>query len=130
MSKSIAWDVAETLDRLGGDEMLLHEVLQIFLDGAPTRMATLRQAVTDQNPEVLERAAHSLKGEVGYLGISALSQQARELEEMGRNRDMQKASKVLVEFENGISVVLNQMRALQETKEKPDAAAKSAGAGQ
>jgi signal transduction histidine kinase/CheY-like chemotaxis protein/HPt (histidine-containing phosphotransfer) domain-containing protein len=130
VSKPIAWDIAQTLERLGGDEMLLREVLQIFLDGAPTRIATLRQAVTEQNPEVLEKAAHSLKGELGYLGISALSQQARELEEMGRNRDLQKAATVLVEFENGISAVLNQMRDLQQKETKPDAAAKSAGAGQ
>jgi HPt (histidine-containing phosphotransfer) domain-containing protein len=130
VSKPIVWDVAQTLERLAGDEMLLREVLQIFLDGAPTRIATLRQAVTQQIPEALEKAAHSLKGELGYLGISALSRQARELEDMGRNRDMQKAATVLVEFENGISAVLNQMRDLQPKKAKPDAAAKSAGAGQ
>jgi two-component system sensor histidine kinase/response regulator len=130
VSKSIAWDVAETLERLGGDEMLLREVLQIFLDGTPTRVATLRQAVTEQKAEALEKAAHSLKGELGYLGISVLSQQARDLEEMGHNRDLPKAASVLAEFENGISAVLNQMHALQEKKEKLDARAKSAGAGQ
>jgi two-component system, sensor histidine kinase and response regulator len=130
MSKPIAWDVAETLERLGGDEMLLREVLQIFLDGTLTRVATLRQAITEQKAEALEKAAHSLKGELGYLGISVLSQQARDMEEMGRTRDLHKAASVLAEFENGISAVLNQMHALQEKKEKPEAAAKSAGAGQ
>ena len=130
VSETITWDVAQTLERLGGDEALLQEVVQIFLDGTPTRVATLRQALTEQRPDVLERAAHSLKGELGYLGISALSQQARELEEMGRNRDMQKAEEVLANFEAGIAAVLQQMRHLNACRTNMDAAAKSAGAGQ
>jgi len=130
ISVEITWDIPQTLERLGGDEKLLHEVVQIFLEGTPGRLVALQQAVTERNAEALERAAHSLKGELGYLGISALSQKARELEEMGRSRDILRASAVLAEFEAGINAVLEQMRAMQQAKAGLRVAVQSAGARQ
>ncbi len=105
-------------------------MVQIFLEGTPGRLVALQQAVTERNAEALERAAHSLKGELGYLGISVLSQKARELEEMGRSRDILRASAVLAEFEAGINAVLEQMRAMQPAKAGLGVAVQSAGAGQ
>src|SRR5579862_1119317 len=38
------WDKAQALDRLGGDEELLHELCQIFLEESPKLLLKLRQA--------------------------------------------------------------------------------------
>ena len=39
------WNMAKTLEQLGGDEMLLQEVMDIFLEEAPKHMAALHLAV-------------------------------------------------------------------------------------
>ena len=101
-----AWDATATLARLGGDEDLMREVLNIFLEETPKTIEALRHGVSTGDAETTERAAHSLKGELGYLGLSSLSQQARQLEEMGRNRALGDAVELLATFEAGISKVL------------------------
>jgi len=39
------WNMTKTLEQLGGDEMLLQEVMDIFLEEAPKHLAALRLAV-------------------------------------------------------------------------------------
>jgi len=107
---AITWDIARVLERLGGDEKLLHEIVEIFLEESPTQINSLRQALAAGNAAGIEATAHGLKGELGYLGISELSQKACELEEMGRRHDLHRTAEVLAEFEAQISKVLISMR--------------------
>jgi len=92
--RKILWVKAEALERLGGDEDLLQEVCQIFLQESPKLLQQLRQAIADADPEALMRAAHSLKGELGYLGAAEATQAARELEDMGHQKNLSRATEV------------------------------------
>ena len=49
------------------------------------------------------RAAHSLKGEVGYLGATGASQAAQQLEDMGAENRMAAAPETLILLEREIS---------------------------
>ena len=109
---TISWDIAQTLERLGGDEKLFHEIVGIFLEDGPKQMTTLRHAIAEGNAADIEKAAHSLKGELGYLGVSEFQQKAHELEEMGRKHDLQHTAEVFAAFETGISGVLTSMRGM------------------
>jgi HPt (histidine-containing phosphotransfer) domain-containing protein len=51
-----------------------------------------------------------MKGELGYLGISEVSQKARELEELGRKHDLEQASRIFASFEAEISAIVAAMR--------------------
>ena len=55
-------DLALALEEVDGDEELLREMAQVFLEDHPRLMATLREAVAACDPERLRRAAHTLKG--------------------------------------------------------------------
>jgi signal transduction histidine kinase/DNA-binding response OmpR family regulator/HPt (histidine-containing phosphotransfer) domain-containing protein len=114
----IAWDMGKTLEQLGGDEKLLHEVVEIFLDDVPKHMASLRRAIAEGNAEAVEGAAHTLKGELGYLGISEVSRKARELEEFGRKSDLRLAAGLYATLESELSEVLISMR--RTVGAKPD----------
>ncbi len=107
----IVWNMGETLERLGGDEKLFHEVIEIFLDDVPKHMASLGRAIAAGDAEAVEGAAHTLKGELGYLGISEVSQKARELEEFGRNSDLRFAAGLYARFASELSELLTSMRA-------------------
>jgi signal transduction histidine kinase/DNA-binding response OmpR family regulator len=107
----IVWKMAETLERLGGDEKLFHEVIEIFLDDVPKHMDSLRRAIAAGDAEAVEGAAHTLKGELGYLGISEVSQKARQLEEYGRNSDLQFAASLCATLASELSDLLISMRA-------------------
>ena len=86
-----SWNKAEALGRIGGDEELLQELCHIFLEESPKLLQKLRQAMADGDCDGVMRAAHSLKGESSYLGARGTSQAARQLEEMGRSKDLSRA---------------------------------------
>ena len=125
-----AWDIAKMRDRLGGDEQLLREVIQIFVEETPKRMVALRQAISQGNAEIIEREAHSLKGELGYLGISEVPQKARDLEEAGQKCDLEAAAKAFAALAIDISAVVAAMRATNTAKPEEQLQTKSTGAGQ
>jgi two-component system, sensor histidine kinase and response regulator len=110
----VPWNPDQTLERLGGDENLLHEVTEIFLEQVPKHLAGLRTAIAQQDAETVERIAHSLQGELGYLGIPELSHGARELEEKGRSSDFQGALRLLPPFEAAMARLLGSMGLTQK----------------
>jgi HPt (histidine-containing phosphotransfer) domain-containing protein len=108
------WNPAHTLERLGGDEKLLHEVMEIFREEAPKHLAGLREAIAQQDAGTAERLAHSLQGELGYLGVAELSRGARELEEKGRTSDFQGALSIFPPFEAAMARLLASMGVTEE----------------
>ena len=101
--EAASWNRAEALDRIGGDEELLQELCHIFLEESPKLLQRLRQAVAAGDTDGVMRAAHSLKGEAGYLGADGTSHAARQLEEMGQNKDLSRASDTLAALEREIA---------------------------
>ena len=87
-----SWGKAEALERLGGDEDLLRELCQIFLEESPKLLQQLREAIAGADPQAVVRAAHSLKGELGYMGAAGAAQAARELERMGHENSLSRAT--------------------------------------
>ena len=123
----VPWNPSQMLERLGGDEKLLHEVMEIFLEEVPKHLAGLRESITQQNAETTERIAHSLQGELGYLSIAELSQGARALEEKGRTSDFQGALSLLPPFEAAMARLLSSMGVTKKISSEEQAAAGSPG---
>ena len=72
----------ESLRTLGGNDngAFLREIIGIFLADTPERIAVLKQALAAGDRDGVLRAAHSIKGSAGSLGVSALHSAARRLE--------------------------------------------------
>jgi HPt (histidine-containing phosphotransfer) domain-containing protein len=105
-----SWSISNILEKLGGDEMLLQEVLDIFLVEAPKHLAALRCAVAEKRAETVETAAHTLKGELGYLDIPEISRRAAEIEDMGRCHNLKGAANLLAQFEVEVTGLLDAIR--------------------
>ena len=82
------WDRAAALDRLGGDEELLKELLGMLLEQISAGMAGIAQAIEHNDPPSLEHVAHSLKGAAASLAAERFRQRAWGLELMGRSGDL------------------------------------------
>ena len=100
-SADVFWNKGESLARLGGDEKLLRELCEIFMDECPRLLQEMRQAIATADPERVRRAAHSLKGELGCLSANTAAQASSELEDMGHEENMARvpAGFVLLERE-------------------------------
>ena len=71
-----------------GEPDVLAEVLQLFLEDVPRRIAKLRAAWSNGDAAEVHKVAHSLKGSAGNVGAKALHAACRQLDEHGRVGDL------------------------------------------
>jgi len=76
---------------------ILHELIDLFLDGAPGRMAQVGESLSDATK--LAFHAHALKSMGLNLGCKRLSELAQNLEELGRGGSVQGAPELFHELE-------------------------------
>jgi HPt (histidine-containing phosphotransfer) domain-containing protein len=80
-------DRATVLERVGGDEGLLRDIIDIFLEEYPSLVDAICTSVEKQDGKALERSAHNLKGSVSNFGARFAVQAAYDLELMGRRSE-------------------------------------------
>jgi HPt (histidine-containing phosphotransfer) domain-containing protein len=76
-------DRRHALERLGGDEELLAEVIRLFLEDCPQQLAAIKSAVDARDGEHIRSAAHALKGAAGNLSATDLFKAAEVMERLG-----------------------------------------------
>ncbi len=81
-------DAGALLSRVDGDRELLCELISLFLQDTPRRLAELRAALAKRDCRAVEHAAHSIKGSVSNFAAAAGVDAARRLEGMGRSGDL------------------------------------------
>jgi HPt (histidine-containing phosphotransfer) domain-containing protein len=67
-----------------GDDDLLVELIDLFLEDTPRRVDGMRDAITREDWPALTSWAHSLKGSCGSLGALHLAELCGCLEQLGR----------------------------------------------
>jgi PAS domain S-box-containing protein len=82
-----AVDWQEAMRAVGGDQELLKEVLDAFLQEAPRLLASAGQAIDASDAKLLERSAHTLGGTLKMLRASAGAASAQELQKLARSGD-------------------------------------------
>ena len=82
-----AFDRAEALERVGGSEAILQELVELFRVECAKQMAEIRERREAGDLPGLGRAAHTLKGSVGIFAAQAAFDAALRIEQMGRDGD-------------------------------------------
>jgi HPt (histidine-containing phosphotransfer) domain-containing protein len=67
-----------------GEDDLLIELIDLFLEDAPTRMNGMRDAIGREDWPAVASWAHSLKGSCGSLGAMHMAEHCNRLEQHGR----------------------------------------------
>ena len=95
--------------RLSGDHELMIDVIHVFLEDLPVRLAAIKDAVTARDADALRSAAHALKGAAGNLSAGGLFDAACVLERIGAESRMDAAEgawrQLSVEATNVIDVL-------------------------
>ena len=85
---------------MGGDPLILAELIDSFLQETPPLLVTLRRSLEESNATELRRAAHTLKSSSKDFGATRLSECARKLEEMGKAGTLQGAADLVAQVED------------------------------
>ncbi len=88
-------DYPLALSRVGGDEELLKELGDLFLEEYPRLLAEIHDAHKQGAAAQLGRAAHSLKGSVANFGAKDAVELATQLEQCGVKGDLDAVDEVL-----------------------------------
>ena len=76
------------MGRIDGDERLVRELVGVFRADAPRLVAEMAAALNEGDAPRLDRAAHSLKGMLGFFHLATATSSAAALEAMGRRGDL------------------------------------------
>ena len=87
------WSVA--LEMTDGDEALLQEVVETFIQECPRMIGEIQQAVDDGDAKLLHRSAHTIKSSLQYFGAQRARELANELESMGESANLATAPEQL-----------------------------------
>ncbi len=71
-----------------GDNSFLREIIGIFLQDTPLRIADLHSSLAEGDVTKFSRTAHSLKGSASNLGAARLSGAAAKLEQQSRHEGL------------------------------------------
>ncbi len=90
----------------------IEELIDAFLEDAVTQIAEMKSALATQDSETFRRAAHSLKSNAATFGAGDLAVLARELEMLGRERNLETGNKIeiLQEAFEQVKIQLNRLR--------------------
>ncbi len=100
------------LELVGGDSDLLKEVVALFLTDCPRLFDDIRGSISDQNSEVLQRSAHSVKGALQILAAESAIEKAIVLELIGKNSEFSKAEAAFKELEREVERLLPELNQL------------------
>jgi CheY-like chemotaxis protein/HPt (histidine-containing phosphotransfer) domain-containing protein len=97
------FDWSEALERIDGDMEFLRELVDMFLDEAPTLLSQIEEAAKNYDGERLQRTAHQLKGAMSNFGAKDAIKAAQTLETLGAKRDFANAETEYRTLQNEIS---------------------------
>jgi CheY-like chemotaxis protein len=105
-----AVDLAEILERLGGNVGLLQSVVALFEEDCPGQMARIQDAIRSGDARELASAAHTLKGSLLVLSADKASAAALELENLGRQSQLEGAAEWFAILESEVDAVAKELQ--------------------
>lgn len=98
-------NLADAVDRVGGDEELLVDIAGVYLTEYPTLLEDIGKAVAGGDVAGLLHSAHTLKGSLATIGADQAASVALQLEMMGREAETAGAAETLLRLERELSAV-------------------------
>ena len=98
------------LERLGGDEELMREVVDLFVSECPGMLAETEKAVASADADLIKRAAHTLKGALLNIAAEPAADVARKLEQLGSREHLDETQGVLEDLRRCLDALQSEIR--------------------
>lgn len=95
-----------------GDAEKIKKYVNMFLTRAPEQLQELKQYTDDKNWEEVRIVAHSLKPQMGYMGIKSLEQDLRTIEDYaGEKVRLEQLPGLVYHIEVSLNQAFDELRA-------------------
>jgi HPt (histidine-containing phosphotransfer) domain-containing protein len=89
-------DMDSVLERVGGDESFLRELIDIYVEDFIEKFAQLEQSISQGDFNNIKEIGHSLKGSSGNLSLNGLYETAYGIELSGKENDIEKVKLLFI----------------------------------
>lgn len=96
---ALPMDRAELLERLGGEQEFIPELVGLYRDEFEAKLPLLKKAVEMNDAEIVRVTAHTMKGASANLSLPALRDAFLDMETAGRGNDLGRAHRLLSRIE-------------------------------
>ncbi len=96
-----------------GDPELLLDLIQMFLDDGPSKVRSITEGLIAGDFELMERAAHSLKGSSGNLGARHLQDACEKMQLASRQHQLDHVRSIAAEIVAAFAEADRALRELQ-----------------
>lgn len=104
------------LDRIGGSEFVV-EMIELFLENAPQRLESAREAFESGDIPTLHRSVHSLKSTAANLGAQLLRATAEAAEARAHEEDMDAIAALLDDLEREYADAREELEAERDRRQ-------------
>jgi len=102
------------LELLGGDEQLLLELSETFLEQSPQLISSVREALQGGRADEISRLAHKIKGSVSVFSASKAVSAALRLEQIGKSKDLSHADEAFDHLTQELARLGSELTAISE----------------
>jgi HPt (histidine-containing phosphotransfer) domain-containing protein len=102
-----------------GGPTLLKQMVGLFLENTPLRIAVVVAGEKTGDWPAVERAAHSMKSSAAYLGFPGLSEQAARIEELAGQRRGDEIRPLVQEVSDAFPAVCDLLKKMAEGASAP-----------
>jgi CheY-like chemotaxis protein len=110
---SPAFDLEDLERRSGGDQALVGEIVRLFLEDCPLRMAEIREAIGQGDGDLIRLAAHGLRGAAGYVSAARVVEAAARLESIGAEHRVGEAAAAHDELVSVVAELVTVLRNIE-----------------
>jgi len=109
-------DLEQSLARLGGDEELLLDIIDFYIEDYPGLLSRMEEALSTKKTTALERAAHSMKGLSANFDATQAVKIAGLIEEAAKERNLAKAGSFMKEMHHLAKELAEQLDVYRQSK--------------
>ncbi len=96
------------------DKEIVGEIIEIFINEYSDRIKCIADSIESVNYDNLKFSAHSVKGVIANFVAPDVEQQARELEIMGTNKNMDGINELFEKFKVSSAAMVEELKVLKE----------------
>jgi CheY-like chemotaxis protein len=95
---TIPIDLPAVMERIGGDEDFLQELIDIYIEDFIKKYAKLKQAIEQSDFIAIKEIGHSLRGSSGNLSLNGLYRTFENMEISGREENIEQAKLLFIQL--------------------------------
>jgi len=99
------FDRQSLMDRVGGNEEILKNIIQLFLQETPKQLSEIEKQLANGDIESAKNGAHSIKGSAGNFGAHQMREAAYALEKFCRDNQLDKANGTYLQLKECFNTV-------------------------